>query len=184
MEEWPTFYGEGEYNCIEFIKTLDMLQDEFNIPDEIMVGKLQSLFTRNAKKWYFKMRLDHGKHDWPWWNCEIIIKWLTILADSKWKMLLKVPCLLQKRINHLLGYSTKKDRLSALHQDISDSMINMKISRKCGGELENAIKCRFVEPCSTEDYINSMEYIITRIRIVKTWTRVPMESKMVSKTSR
>ncbi|MBW0507609.1 hypothetical protein O181_047324, partial [Austropuccinia psidii MF-1] len=63
-------------------------------------------------------------------------------------------------------------------------MINMKILRKCGGELEHAIKCRCVEPCSTEDYINSTEDIITRIRIGKTWTRIPMESKMVSKTSR
>ncbi|MBW0500933.1 hypothetical protein O181_040648 [Austropuccinia psidii MF-1] len=63
-------------------------------------------------------------------------------------------------------------------------MINMRILRKCGGELENSIKCRCVEPCSTEDYINSMEDIITRTRIGKTWTRVPMKSKMVSKTSR
>ncbi|MBW0568653.1 hypothetical protein O181_108368 [Austropuccinia psidii MF-1] len=67
---------------------------------------------------------------------------------------------------------------------MSDSMINMKILRKCGGELEHAIKCRFVEPCSTEDYINAMEDIITRTRVVQTCTRVPMESKMVSKTSR
>ncbi|MBW0523423.1 hypothetical protein O181_063138 [Austropuccinia psidii MF-1] len=67
---------------------------------------------------------------------------------------------------------------------MSDSMINMKILRKCGGELEHSIKCRCVEPCSTEDYINSLEDIITRTRIGKTWTRVPMESKMVSKTSR
>ncbi|MBW0564873.1 hypothetical protein O181_104588 [Austropuccinia psidii MF-1] len=63
-------------------------------------------------------------------------------------------------------------------------MINMRILRKCGGELENAIKCRCLEPCSTEDYINAMEHIVTRTKIVKTWTRVPMESKMVSKPSR
>ncbi|MBW0587867.1 hypothetical protein O181_127582, partial [Austropuccinia psidii MF-1] len=37
---------------------------------------------------------------------------------------------------------------------------------------------------STEDYINAMEYIITRIRIGKTWSRIPMESKMASKTCR
>ncbi|MBW0523365.1 hypothetical protein O181_063080 [Austropuccinia psidii MF-1] len=67
---------------------------------------------------------------------------------------------------------------------MSDSMTNMKILRKCGGELEHSIKCRCVEPCSTEDYINAMEDIITRTRIGKTWNRVPMESKMVSKTSR
>ncbi|MBW0511580.1 hypothetical protein O181_051295 [Austropuccinia psidii MF-1] len=67
---------------------------------------------------------------------------------------------------------------------MSDSMINIKMLRKCGGELENAIKCRFLEPCSTEDYINAMEDIISRTRICKTWVRVPMEFKMVSKTFR
>ncbi|MBW0564341.1 hypothetical protein O181_104056 [Austropuccinia psidii MF-1] len=66
---------------------------------------------------------------------------------------------------------------------MSDSIINMKILRKCGGELEHAIKCRFLEPCSTEDYINAMEDIITRTRIGNTWVRVPMESKMISETA-
>ncbi|MBW0522117.1 hypothetical protein O181_061832 [Austropuccinia psidii MF-1] len=63
-------------------------------------------------------------------------------------------------------------------------MINMKLLRKCEGELEHAIKCRCVETCSKEDYINSMEGIITRTRIGKTWTRSPMDSKMVPKNSR
>ncbi|MBW0583871.1 hypothetical protein O181_123586, partial [Austropuccinia psidii MF-1] len=67
---------------------------------------------------------------------------------------------------------------------MSDTMINMKILRKCGGELEHAIKSRCVEPFSTEDYINSMEDIITRTRIGKTWTKNPMESKLVSKIPR
>ncbi|MBW0545519.1 hypothetical protein O181_085234 [Austropuccinia psidii MF-1] len=78
----------------------------------------------------------------------------------------------------------QKDRLSALHPDMYESMINMKILRKCGGELENAIKCRCVEPFSTEDHINSMEDIITGTRIGKNYTRVPMKYKMVFKTSR
>ncbi|MBW0584499.1 hypothetical protein O181_124214 [Austropuccinia psidii MF-1] len=63
-------------------------------------------------------------------------------------------------------------------------MINMKISRKCGGELEHAIKSRCVEPCSTEEYINAMEDIITRTRIGKTWTKIPMETKIISKAPR
>ncbi|MBW0511624.1 hypothetical protein O181_051339 [Austropuccinia psidii MF-1] len=65
-----------------------------------------------------------------------------------------------------------------------DSMTDMKILRKCEGELEHAIKCRCVEPFSTEDYINATEDIITRTGIGKTWTTIPMEYKMVSKTSR
>ncbi|MBW0463835.1 hypothetical protein O181_003550 [Austropuccinia psidii MF-1] len=75
LEEWPTISGEAEYNHIELIRTIDMLQEDFNIPDEIIVGKLHSLFSRTADKWYHKMRLDHGKNDWPWWKSEIITKW-------------------------------------------------------------------------------------------------------------
>ncbi|MBW0581024.1 hypothetical protein O181_120739 [Austropuccinia psidii MF-1] len=35
LEEWPTFSGEGEYNHIEFIRTIDMLQEDFNISNGI-----------------------------------------------------------------------------------------------------------------------------------------------------
>ncbi|MBW0583855.1 hypothetical protein O181_123570 [Austropuccinia psidii MF-1] len=59
LEEWPTFFGEGEYNNIDFIRTIDMLQEDLHISEEIIVGKLHSLFTRTAKKWYYKMRQDH-----------------------------------------------------------------------------------------------------------------------------
>ncbi|MBW0577605.1 hypothetical protein O181_117320 [Austropuccinia psidii MF-1] len=72
LEEWPTFPVDGEYNHIESIRTIDMLQEEFHIPDEIIMGKLHSLFDRTAKKWYYKMRQDHGKHEMPWWKSEII----------------------------------------------------------------------------------------------------------------
>ncbi|MBW0565809.1 hypothetical protein O181_105524 [Austropuccinia psidii MF-1] len=41
-----------------------------------------------------------------------------------------------------------------------------------------------MEPCSTEDYINAMEDIITRTRIGKTWIKNPIESKVVSKIPR
>ncbi|MBW0581489.1 hypothetical protein O181_121204 [Austropuccinia psidii MF-1] len=74
LEEWSTFSGEGEYNHIEFIRAIDMFQEDFHIPDEIIVGKLHSLFTRPSKKWYYKMRQDHGKHDWSWWKSEVITK--------------------------------------------------------------------------------------------------------------
>ncbi|MBW0511946.1 hypothetical protein O181_051661 [Austropuccinia psidii MF-1] len=84
----------------------------------------------------------------------------------------------------LTWFFKQKDRLSALHPDMSGTMIKMKILRKFGGELEHAIKCRCVEPCSTEDYINAMEDIITRTRTGKTWTKILMESKMVPKISR
>ncbi|MBW0483331.1 hypothetical protein O181_023046 [Austropuccinia psidii MF-1] len=98
-------------------------------------------------------------------------------------MLLKVLFLTQKKDKPLTWFLKQKDKLSALHPDMSDSLINMKILRKCGGELEHAIKCRCVAPCSSQDYINSMEDIITSTRIRKTWARNPMESKIIPKIS-
>ncbi|MBW0581650.1 hypothetical protein O181_121365 [Austropuccinia psidii MF-1] len=181
QEEWPTLSGEGEYNHIELIRTIDILQDNFHIPDEIIVGKLHSLLTRSSKKWYYEMRIDHGKHYWPWWKCEIITKW----ANNSWRFKMENSFLNDifnsEKDKPLTCFLKKKDRLSALHPDVSDSMIDMKILRKCRGELEYAIKCRCVQPCLTEDYMNGMEDMITRTRISTTWTRVPMESKMVSK---
>ncbi|MBW0535686.1 hypothetical protein O181_075401 [Austropuccinia psidii MF-1] len=161
-----------------------MLQEDFHIPDEIIVGKPHSLFTRTAKKWYYRMRLDHGKHDWSLWKCEIITKW----ANNSWRIKMEnafeSTIFNSEKDKPLTLFLKQQDRLSALHPDMSDTMINMKILRKCGGELEHAIKCRYVEPCSTEDYIKAMEDIITRTRTGKTWTRVLMESKMASKASR
>ncbi|MBW0580393.1 hypothetical protein O181_120108 [Austropuccinia psidii MF-1] len=184
LEEWPTFSGEGEYNHIEFIRTIDILQEDFNIPDEIIVGKLHCLFTRTAKKWYHKMRIDHGRHDWPWWKSEVINKW----ANNSWRFRMEnafeSAIFNSEKVKALTWFFKKKDRLSDLYPDMSDTIINMKILRKCGGELEHAIKSRFVGPCSTEDYINAMEDIITRTRIGKTWTKIPMESKMVSRIPR
>ncbi|MBW0473040.1 hypothetical protein O181_012755 [Austropuccinia psidii MF-1] len=81
LENWPTFSGEGEYNHIDFIKTIDMLKEYFHIPDEILVGNLHCLFTKTAKKWYYNMRPDHGKHDWSWWKSEVITKW----ANNSWR---------------------------------------------------------------------------------------------------
>ncbi|MBW0585385.1 hypothetical protein O181_125100 [Austropuccinia psidii MF-1] len=107
-----------------------MLQEYFHIPDEIIVGKQRSLFTRTAKKWYYKMRLDHGKHDWPWWKCERITKW----ADNYWRF--KIENAFESAIfdpekdKSLTWFLKQKDRLSALHPDKSDSMINMKILTK------------------------------------------------------
>ncbi|MBW0508318.1 hypothetical protein O181_048033 [Austropuccinia psidii MF-1] len=130
------------------------------------------------------MRQEHGKHYSLLWKSEIITKWATIPGDLKWKILFIVPFLAHIRINHLLGSSNKKNLFSALHPDMSYSMINMKILRKFGGVLEHLIKCRFLEPCLTEDCINAITDIITKTRIGKPWTETPMKSKIVPKTSR
>ncbi|MBW0580898.1 hypothetical protein O181_120613 [Austropuccinia psidii MF-1] len=52
LDEWPTFSGEGECNHMEFMTTIYMFKEDFNIPDEYISATLHSFFTKSAKKWY------------------------------------------------------------------------------------------------------------------------------------
>ncbi|MBW0558474.1 hypothetical protein O181_098189 [Austropuccinia psidii MF-1] len=55
-------------------------------------------------------------------------------------------------------------------------MVHMKILKKCGGELEHALRSRCIEPCSTEEYINALEDIVTRTKIGRTWKKLDIKS--------
>ncbi|MBW0533272.1 hypothetical protein O181_072987 [Austropuccinia psidii MF-1] len=48
----------------------------------------------------------------------------------------------RKNNKPLTWFLKQKDRLSAINPDMSDSMIKVKVLRRCGGELEHYIKCR------------------------------------------
>ncbi|MBW0500773.1 hypothetical protein O181_040488 [Austropuccinia psidii MF-1] len=52
----------------------------------------------------------------------------------------------------------------------------MKILNKLGGELEHGLRSRCIEPCSTEEYINALEDIMTRTKIGITWRRLDINS--------
>ncbi|MBW0542515.1 hypothetical protein O181_082230 [Austropuccinia psidii MF-1] len=52
----------------------------------------------------------------------------------------------------------------------------MKILKKCGGELKHALRRRFIEPCSTEEYINALEDIVTRTKIGRMWKKLDTKS--------
>ncbi|MBW0515741.1 hypothetical protein O181_055456 [Austropuccinia psidii MF-1] len=120
---------------MEFVRIIDMFKEDFIYLMKYIVGKLHSLLTRTAKKCYYKMRQEHGRHDWSWLKSEIITKW----ANNSWR--LRMENAFQSAIFNsdkdrpLTWFLKQKDRLSALQPDMSDSMINIKMLRKCGKEL-------------------------------------------------
>ncbi|MBW0530741.1 hypothetical protein O181_070456 [Austropuccinia psidii MF-1] len=61
LKEWPTFTGEGEYDHMSFIKTIDILQQDYAIPDELITARLPSLFEKSAKRGYYGIRQTNGK---------------------------------------------------------------------------------------------------------------------------
>ncbi|MBW0510809.1 hypothetical protein O181_050524 [Austropuccinia psidii MF-1] len=75
----------------------------------------------------------------------------------------------------------QKHRLTALHPDMSETIIHKKILQKCGGDLEHSIRSRCIEPLYTKDYINAMEDITTRTKIGRNWYKPPMDNKTSGK---
>ncbi|MBW0492589.1 hypothetical protein O181_032304 [Austropuccinia psidii MF-1] len=55
-------------------------------------------------------------------------------------------------------------------------MVHMKILKKCGGELEHALRSSCIEPCSTEEYINTLEDIVTRTKIGRACRKLDIKS--------
>ncbi|MBW0546975.1 hypothetical protein O181_086690 [Austropuccinia psidii MF-1] len=55
-------------------------------------------------------------------------------------------------------------------------MVHMKILNEFGGELEHSLESRCIEPCSTEEYIDALEDIVTRTKIGRTWKKLDIKS--------
>ncbi|MBW0535655.1 hypothetical protein O181_075370 [Austropuccinia psidii MF-1] len=133
LEEWQTLSGEGEYNHMELMKTIDMSKEDFKIPDEYISARLNSLFTKSAKKWYHKMRQDHGKCSWNWWREQIIYKW----ENDSWRFRIEEyfeeAIFNIERDRTISWFLKQKDRLTSLHPDMSETMVHKRILRKFGG---------------------------------------------------
>ncbi|MBW0501933.1 hypothetical protein O181_041648 [Austropuccinia psidii MF-1] len=148
MKELPKITGQGEYDYMSFIKTIDILQEGFAIPGELITAILHSLFEKYAKRWYYGIRQTNTRNTLSWWKNEIITKW----ANDSWRY--KIENAFEnsffdpERDKHLAWFLRKAERLNALYSEMSQKMAQMKILEKFG-ELEHALRSRFIEPCST-----------------------------------
>ncbi|MBW0556470.1 hypothetical protein O181_096185 [Austropuccinia psidii MF-1] len=163
------------------MKTTDLFKEDFNIPDKNISAILYSSFTKWAKKLNYKMRQDNGKHCWPLRKEEIISKWENDSWRFKMENSFEEAIFNIERDRPMSWFLKQKDSLTALHPDMSETMLHKRILRKCGGDLEHAIRSRCIEPCSTEDYINAMEDITTRTKIGRNWYKPPMDNRASGK---
>ncbi|MBW0460682.1 hypothetical protein O181_000397 [Austropuccinia psidii MF-1] len=81
LKEWQTFTGEGDYDNMSLMRTIDMLQEDYVIHDELITSRLHSLFGKSEKRWYYGIKQTNGKNTWSWWKNEIITKW----ANDTWR---------------------------------------------------------------------------------------------------
>ncbi|MBW0538957.1 hypothetical protein O181_078672, partial [Austropuccinia psidii MF-1] len=50
LGEWPHFSGEGEYYHMEFIRGIDMIKEDFELPERLVKARFNTLFTRSAHR--------------------------------------------------------------------------------------------------------------------------------------
>ncbi|KAG0140472.1 hypothetical protein CROQUDRAFT_53191 [Cronartium quercuum f. sp. fusiforme G11] len=70
-KDWPKFKGEGEYNHLEFIKWVDLIIADLQMPEELVTAKLGLIFEGLARQWYLEIRSDIGPMSWSQWKTEI-----------------------------------------------------------------------------------------------------------------
>ncbi|MBW0572948.1 hypothetical protein O181_112663 [Austropuccinia psidii MF-1] len=81
LKEWPHFSGQGDHYHMEFIRGIDIIKEDFELPERLVTARFNTLFTRSAYRWYIKLRQAHGHQSWNWWKTEIINKW----ANDSWR---------------------------------------------------------------------------------------------------
>ncbi|MBW0549144.1 hypothetical protein O181_088859 [Austropuccinia psidii MF-1] len=176
LKEWPTFTGEGEYYHMSFIKRSDMLQEDYAIPDEFITARLHSLFEIFPKRWYYGIRQTNGKNSWSWWNPERITKWANDAWRSKVYNAFENSFFDPDKEKPLTWFLKHIGRFNALNPEMSQKIVHMKIFKKCGGELEHALRSRCIEPCSTDEYINALEDIVKRTKIGRNCKKLDIKS--------
>ncbi|MBW0516656.1 hypothetical protein O181_056371 [Austropuccinia psidii MF-1] len=148
-----------------FIRGIDMIKEDFELPERLVTERFNTLFTRSAHRWYIKLRQAHGHQSWTWWKNQIINKWAN---DS---LILKVETAFESskfnsyKDRDLPWFCQQEDILTELYPDMSEFMIQKKIQRQFGGDLEHAVKRRTTEQFSAEDIINILEEVTSRTRI-------------------
>ncbi|MBW0512995.1 hypothetical protein O181_052710 [Austropuccinia psidii MF-1] len=129
------------------------------------VPKLKEWPHFSANRWYIKLRQAHGHQSWTLWKPQIINKW----ANDAWRFKVETAFESAKfnsdKDRALPWFFQQKDRLTALYPNMSEFMINRKILRQCGGDLDHAVKSRTTEQSSAEDIINILEEVTTRPKI-------------------
>ncbi|MBW0537977.1 hypothetical protein O181_077692 [Austropuccinia psidii MF-1] len=151
LNEWPTFTGEGKYDHMSFIKTIEMLQEDYAIPDELITARLHSLFEKSAKRGYHGIRQTNDKNTWSWWKQEIISKWANDSWRHKIENAFKNSFFDPDKDKPLTWFLKKVERLNALYPEMSQKMVHMKILRRCGGELKHALRSSPNKPFIKKD---------------------------------
>ncbi|MBW0594159.1 hypothetical protein O181_133874 [Austropuccinia psidii MF-1] len=112
-------------------------------------------------------KTNKWQNTWSWWKQEIVTKLANDALRYKIENAFENSFFDPDKDKLLNWFLKKAERLNTLYPEMSQKMVH--ILKKCGGEIEHALRSRCIEPCSTEEYIHALEDIVTRTKIGRTW---------------
>ncbi|MBW0571492.1 hypothetical protein O181_111207 [Austropuccinia psidii MF-1] len=161
---------------MKFIRGINMIKEDFELPDRLVTARFNTLFTKSAHRWYIKLRQAHGHQSWTWWKTQIINKW----ANDAWRFKVETAFESEKlntdKDKALQWFCKQKGRLTELYPDMLEFMIHRKILIQCGGDLDNAVKSRTTEQSPAEHIINILDEVTARTKIG--FSRVNLKAKL------
>ncbi|MBW0516425.1 hypothetical protein O181_056140 [Austropuccinia psidii MF-1] len=141
---------------MEFIGGIDMIKEDFELPDRLVRARFIILFARSAHRWYMELRQANGHQSWTWWKTQIINKW----ANESWRFTLETAFKSAKfdsdKDKVLTWFCQRKHRLTALYPDmtteqsLAEDIINILEEVTTGTRISSSRvnhKTRFNTPC-------------------------------------
>ncbi|MBW0495415.1 hypothetical protein O181_035130 [Austropuccinia psidii MF-1] len=104
----PLFSDEGEYDHMEFIRGIDMIKEDSELPDRFLTERFNTLFTRSANRWYIKLRQAHGNQSWSWWKPKVSKNEPIMLGDLELKQHLNLLNLMLTKTKLYHDFANKK----------------------------------------------------------------------------
>ncbi|MBW0558970.1 hypothetical protein O181_098685 [Austropuccinia psidii MF-1] len=129
LKEWSHFSGEGEYDHMESIRGIEMIKEDFQLPDRLVTARFNTLATKSAHRWYIKLRQAHGHQSWTWWKTQIMNKWANDAWWFKVEKAFEYAKFNADKDKALPWLCQQKDRLTELYHDMSEFTIHRKIMR-------------------------------------------------------
>ncbi|MBW0552981.1 hypothetical protein O181_092696 [Austropuccinia psidii MF-1] len=111
---------------MEFIRGIEIIKEDFNLPDRLVTARFNSLFTKSAHRWYINLRQAHGHQSWTWWKTQIINKFDNDSLSFKVETAFDSAKFNSDKDRALPWFFQQKDRPTALYPEMSEFIIHIK----------------------------------------------------------
>ncbi|POW01077.1 hypothetical protein PSHT_12691 [Puccinia striiformis] len=159
LETWPTFTGDGEYNHIDFIKTIDALQEDSQCEDGVIINKLRDIMTGVAKQWFDSVRNAVGHQSWAFWKSLIEQKYGTINWRKRMMRLFDQDKFVPGAVPASVWVTTQYKRITACEPATSSEMIIFKLLSKMDKDVSFSAQNTIRNNVDLTSLINALDDI-------------------------